>query len=68
MLKAGSTKRIANRVLDIALTAVIAAAVIGVCFVAVKYLAVFAGIAFLVIATAHMALRYIPVREKQTMV
>jgi hypothetical protein len=66
MFTAESTKRIANRVLDFALTAVVVAFVIGICFVAVKYLAVFAGIACLVLAIASLALRYVPVRVKQT--
>ena len=66
MFTADNTKRIANKVLDVALTAVIVAFVIGICFVAVKYLAVFAGIACLVLSIANLALRYIPVRAKQT--
>ena len=66
MFTADSTKRIANRVLDFVLTAVVVAFVIGLCFVAVKYLAVFAGIAFLVLSIANLALRYAPVRVKQT--
>ena len=61
-----STKRIANKVLDFALTAVVVAFVIGLCFFAVKYLAVFAGIAFLVLSIANLALRYAPVRVKHT--
>ncbi len=61
-----SRKRVVRRVLDVALTAVIAASVIAVCFVAVKYLAVFAGIACLLIAIANLALRYAPVRGKRT--
>ena len=66
MFTADSTKRIANTVLDVAWTAVIVAFVIGICFVAVKYLAVFAGIACLVLSIANLTLRYIPVRVKHT--
>jgi len=61
-----STKRIANKVLDFALTAVVVAFVIGLCFFAVKYLAVFAGIAFLVLSIANLASRYAPVRVMHT--
>ncbi|HEY5526991.1 MAG TPA: hypothetical protein VIK02_05380 [Candidatus Anoxymicrobiaceae bacterium] len=66
MFTADSTRRIANKVIDVALTVVIVAFVIGICFVAVKYLAVFAGIACLVLSIANLTLRYIPVRAKQT--
>ena len=66
MFTADGTKRIANRILDIALTVVVVAFVIGLCFFAVKYLAVFAGIACLVLAIANLGLRYIPARARQT--
>ena len=66
MFTAERTKRIANKVMDVLITAIAAAFVIGICFAAVKYLAVFAGIAFLVVAIANLTLRYIPVRVRQT--
>jgi hypothetical protein len=52
MFTADSTRRIANKVIDVALTVVIVAFVIGICFV--------------VLSIANLALRYIPVRAKQT--
>jgi len=65
-MQEGTIKRIIRTGFSILLTAAVVLLVISLSFFAVKYLAVYAGIALLALSVINLGLRYFPHRSRVT--